>query len=599
MVDKKADKKGEAQKRFRSKNWFNIEGDPANSALYAERYGNYGLTLEEIQEKPIIGIAQTGNDLTPCNRHLHTILLERMKAGIQEAGGVPLEFPAFPIQETGARPTASLHRNLAAMALEETLRCYPIDAVILTTGCDKTTPACLMAAASVNIPSIVLSGGPMLNGYYENGEDLAGSGAVVWQCRKDYAVGKIDGDQFMRRCMASAPSPGHCNTMGTALSMNALAEALGMSLPGCAAIPAVYADRSRMAYETGKRIVEMAYEDLKPSDILTRKAFENAIVVASAIGASSNCPPHILAIAKHMGVPLTIEDWQILGHDIPLIVNCIPAGEYLGEDFYRAGGVPSVMHELMKRDLIHEKALTVNNKTMGENCLNSAPKNTKVIHGIENPMKEKAGFVVLSGNLFDNAIMKVSVISETFKEKYIQDGVLKGKAFVFEGPEDYHHRINDPALKIDEHAILVIRGCGAVGYPGSAEVVNMQPPDRLIKQGITELPCIGDGRQSGTSGSPSILNASPEAAVGGGLAYLKDGDEILIDLNARSVNALVPEDEWQARIKAYKPPALQNMSMYEILYRDWVEQLGDGGCFKHAGKFKDIGSKKSIPRHSH
>ncbi|MCL4113302.1 UNVERIFIED_CONTAM: hypothetical protein GTU68_039332 [Idotea baltica] len=592
--------KGDAKKgktKFRSHGWFNNENVDL-AALYTERYANYGLTKDELQGgRPIIGIAQTGSDLSPCNRHHSTILLSRMRDGVIAAGGIPMEFPAFPIQETGARPTAALHRNLAALSLTETLRCYPIDAVILTTGCDKTTPACLMAAASVNIPSIVLSGGPMLNGHLNGGKDLAGSGTIIWQCRHDYAKGAIGREEFMDRTLSSAPSPGHCNTMGTALSMNSLAEALGMSLPGCAAIPAVLADRTRMAYDTGKRIVEMAYEDLKPSDILTREAFENTIVVASAIGGSSNCPPHILAIAKHMGVELNIDDWQTYGHDVPLLVNCMPAGEYLGEQFYYAGGIPSVIHELMKRGLIKENALTVNNKTIGENCRDAKSKNEKVIFPVEKPMMEKAGFAVLSGNLFDNAIMKISVISDTFKKKYIKDGILEGDAIVFDGPEEYHSTIDNPELGVTENSILVIRGCGSVGYPGSAEVVNMIPPDHLIKQGVSELPCIGDGRQSGTSASPSILNASPEAAVGGGLAYLKNGDRIRIDLNSRSVNALVPADEWASR-KANTPlPQLKHNSMYVEMFRNRVTQLGEGGYFKGIEDYKNL--REDELRHSH
>ncbi|MEJ2626040.1 MAG: dihydroxy-acid dehydratase family protein, partial [Pseudolabrys sp.] len=541
--------KSRGKHRLRSQLWFDNPDNPGMTALYLERYLNYGLTREELTSgKPIIGIAQTGSDLSPCNRH-HLELAARVREGIRAAGGVAFEFPVHPIQETGKRPTAALDRNLAYLGLVEVLYGYPLDGVVLTTGCDKTTPACLMAAASVNIPAIVLSGGPMLNGWWKG--ERAGSGTVVWQARQDHAAGKIDYDEFLEIVTSSAPSVGHCNTMGTASTMNALAEALGMSLPGCAAIPAPYRERAQIAYETGVRAVEIVWEDLKPSDILTRKAFENAIVACSAIGGSTNAQIHINAIARHIGVKLAIEDWEKLGYDVPLLVNMQPAGKYLGEEYYRAGGLPAVMRELFKAGRGQPDALTINGKTMDKNVRKARVQDADVIRPYKEPMQAQAGFKVLSGNLFDSAIMKTSVISDEFRQRYLSDpkdpDAFEGRAMVFEGPEDYHKRIEDPSLKIDERTMLFIRGVGPIGYPGSAEVVNMQPPAALIRKGITALPCIGDGRQSGTSGSPSILNASPEAAVGGGLALLKTGDRVRIDLRKGTADIMISDEELAKR----------------------------------------------------
>src|SRR5450759_1681593 len=511
-------------RHLRSQLWFDNPDNPGMTALYLERYLNYGLTKQELTlGKPIIGIAQTGSDLSPCNRH-HLDLAERVRAGIRSAGGIAFEFPVHPLQETGKRPTAALDRNLAYLGLVEVLYGYPLDGVVLTTGCDKTTPACLMAAATVNIPAIVLSGGPMLNGWWKG--ERAGSGTVVWQARADHAAGKIGYTEFIDVVTSSAPSVGHCNSMGTASTMNALAEALGMSLPGCAAIPAPYRERAQIAYETGARAVEIVHEELRPTEILTRAAFENAIVACSAIGGSTNAPIHINAIARHIGVKLSIEDWEKVGYDVPLLVDMQPAGKYLGEDYYRAGGLPAVMHELFKAGRIHGDANTINGKTMAENVRRAKVQNSDVIRPYAKPMKKQAGFKVLKGNLFASAIMKTSVVSDEFRKRYLSNpknpNAFEGRAVVFEGPEDYHHRIENPSLKINENTLLIIRGVGAIGYPGSAEVVNMQPPAALIKKGITALPCSGDGRQSGTSGSPSILNASPEAAAGGALSI--DGE---------------------------------------------------------------------------
>src|SRR6266508_3606133 len=546
-----AEKKGAngKQRRLRSREWFDAPGDPTMAALYLERYLNFGLTLAELHgNRPIIGIAQTGSDLSPCNRQ-HLQLAERVRDGIRDAGGIPIEFPVHPIQETGKRPTAALDRNLAYLSLVESLYGYFFDGVVLTTGCDKTTPAMIMGACTVNIPSIVLSGGPMLDGHFAGG--LAGSGTIVWYARQELAAGRIDLKQFLEIVASSAPSVGHCNTMGTASTMNSLAEALGMSLPGCAAIPAPYRERGQIAYETGKRIVEMVWEDLKPSDILTRKAFENCIAVNSAIGGSTNAPIHINALARHIGVELSIDDWQKHGHDIPLLVNMQPAGFYLGEEYHRAGGVPAVVRELMAHKRIHEDAVTVNGRTMGENCREAPKPDGDVIWSYDKPLVKDAGFLVLRGNLFDSAIMKTSVISKEFRDRYLINpkdlNAFEGRAIVFEGPEDYHDRIDDPSLNIDEHCVLFIRGAGPIGYPGGAEVVNMQPPAALIKRGILSLPCIGDGRQSGTSGSPSILNASPEAAAGGGLALVKTGDRVRIDLNKGQANILISTDELERR----------------------------------------------------
>ena len=589
----------ESGTRFRSQIWFHDLGDPDSTALHIERYMNFGITREELQSgSPIIGIAQSGSDLSPCNR-VHLRLAERVQAGIRAAGGVPLEFPVHPIQETGKRPTAALDRNLAYLGLVEVLHGYPLDGVVLTTGCDKTTPSQLMAAATVNIPAIVLSGGPMLDGWYRG--RLSGSGTIVWEARKLYAAGEIDFEEFIEMVASSAKSDGHCNTMGTASTMNSLAEALGMALPGCAAIPAPYKERGQIAYETGRRIVELVRQDITPSKIMTREAFENVIVANSAIGGSTNAPIHVNAIARHIGVPLAIDDWQRLGHRIPLLVNMQPAGDHLGEGYFRAGGLPAVMGELLRAGKLHGDSMTVNGRTIEENYAGAGSEDHDVIRPFEDPLKEDAGFVVLKGNLFDAAIMKTSVIDETFRRRYLerpgQENVVEGRAIVFEGPEDYHHRINDPSLEVDENCFLVIRGCGPVGYPGSAEVVNMQPPAELIKRGIRELPTIGDGRQSGTSGSPSILNASPESAVGGGLAILETNDVVRVDLEAGTIDMLVPDEELRARRERLAPPDLPNHTPWQEIYRSHVGQLADGGVFDLATKYQDV--RRFVPRASH
>ena len=575
------------------------------TALYLERYMNFGLSQDELQSgKPIIGIAQTGSDLSPCNRH-HLVLAERVREGIREAGGIVLEFPVHPIQETGKRPTAGLDRNLAYLGLVEVLFGYPLDGVVLTIGCDKTTPACLMAAATVNIPAIALSVGPMLNGWY-NGQ-RTGSGTIVWRARELLAAGKIDYQGFIKLVASSAPSTGYCNTMGTATTMNSLTEVLGMSLPGSAAIPAPHRDRQECAYLTGKQIVDMVAVDRKPSDILTRESFINAIRVNSAIGGSTNAPIHLNALARHIGVELTIDDWETYGRDIPLLVNLQPAGEYLGEDYYRAGGVPAVVSELMKKGLIAENAPTVNGRTLGENCRGATILETAVIKPFDAPMKAKAGFTVLRGNLFDSAIMKTSVISEGFRERYLSNpedpDAFEGRAVVFDGPEDYHKRIDDPALGIDECTLLFMRGTGPIGYPGAAEVVNMRPPVYLINAGIHHLPCIGDGRQSGTSGSPSILNASPEAAIGGGLAILKTGDRVRVDLKKGAANILISQEEIDARFKALQEaggyPVPPSQTPWQEIQRAVVGQAETGAVLENATKYQRIAQKIGVPRHNH
>src|SRR5580698_3085684 len=583
-------------KRLRSEIWFNDREEPGESAIYIERFTNYGLTREELQSaRPIIGIAQTGSDLSPCNRHLMQ-LSERIKAGIRDAGGVPFEFPVHPIQESCRRPTAALDRNLAYLGLVEIMCGYPFDGVVLTTGCDKTTPACLMAAATVNLPSIVLSGGPMLDAYIDG--KLAGSGAVLWEARRLVAAGKITVEELVDRVVRTIPSAGHCNTMGTALSMNSLAEALGMSLPGCAAIPAPYAERAKMAYVTGKRIVAMVREDLTPSRILTRAAFENAIVVNSAIGGSTNCPPHITAIARHTGVELNIDDWEKIGHKIHLLTNVAPAGYYLGEGYHRAGGVPAVIGELMQAGKIRSDAVTVTGKTMGENCRDSRSLDRDIIKTYDEPLKKNAGLLVVSGNLFDSALIKTSVISDDFRRRYLSDDdCFTVRAIVFDGPEDYRRRIEDPMLNIDETCMLVVRGAGPIGFPGSAEVVNMTPPGHLLQAGVRMLPCMGDGRQSGTSESPSILNASPEAAVGGNLAILETGDLIKVDLRKRRVDVLLTAEEIQLRREALKPVELKNDSPWQEIYRTHTGQLDTGACLDIAVKYRDLA--KVVPRHSH
>jgi dihydroxy-acid dehydratase len=598
------DKSAQSGSRLRSQLWFDNPDNPGMTALYLERYLNYGLTRAELTSgRPIIGIAQTGSDLSPCNRH-HLELAERVRAGIRDAGGIAIEFPVHPIQETGKRPTAALDRNLAYLGLVEVLFGYPLDGAVLMTGCDKTTPACLMAAATVNTPAIVLSGGPMLN-HVENGR-LMGSGTLIWQARQDEAAGKIDYREFIDIVARSAPSAGHCNTMGTASTMNAMAEALGISLPGCAAIPAPYRERGQIAYETGMRAVEIVREDLKPSDILTRAAFENAIVACSAIGGSTNAPIHLNAIARHVGVELAIDDWEKVGYDVPLLVNIQPAGEYLGEDYYRAGGLPAVMRELHAAGRLHGDALTINGKTVKENVAQAKVCNAEVIRPYDRPLKATAGFKVLRGSLFDSAIMKTSVISEEFRGRYLSNtkdpNAFEGRAVVFDGPEDYHRRIDDPSLKIDEHTILFMRGTGPIGYPGSAEVVNMRPPAALIKRGVTSLACVGDGRQSGTSGSPSILNASPEAAAGGGLALLKTDDRVRIDLTKGTADILIAAVELDARRAALEknggyhyPPS---QTPWQEIQRSMVDQLADGMVLRPAVKYQRV-AQKSVPRDNH
>ncbi len=590
---------------LRSRQWFNNPENPGMTALYLERYLNFGMTLDELKSgKPIIGIAQTGSDLSPCNRH-HLELAKRVREGILAAGGVCFEFPCHPIQETGKRPTANLDRNLSYLSLVEVLFGYPIDGVVLTTGCDKTTPALLMAAATVNIPAIGLNVGPMLNGW--NGKERVGSGMVVWKARERHAAGDITYEQFIDIVSSSAPSNGHCNTMGTASTMNSLSEALGMCLPGSAAIPAPYRERGQIAYETGRRIVAMVAEDLKPSDIMTREAFENVIVANTAIGGSTNAPVHVNAIAKHMGVKLDVADWEKHGFDIPLLVNLQPAGEYLAEEYYRAGGLPAVIAELMKHGKIHEKAMTVSGKSIGENCKGAKSGDPDVIRSWDNPLRKNAGFLNLKGTLFDSAIMKTSVISKEFQDRYLSNpkdpNAFEGKVAVFEGPEDYHHRLDDPALGIDEHTILIIRGVGPIGYPGAAEVVNMQPPAALIRRGVLSLPCIGDGRQSGTSGTPSILNASPEAAAGGGLGILRTGDRIRIDLNKRTADILLPPEEIKKRHAelaakgGFPYPASQ--TPWQEIQRSMVDQLSEGMTLKPAVKYQKIAQTSGTPRDNH
>ncbi|MDP6784955.1 MAG: IlvD/Edd family dehydratase [Alphaproteobacteria bacterium] len=587
--------------KLRSQNWFNNPDNPSMTALYLERYLNFGLTREELQSgMPIIGIAQSGSDLSPCNRHFLD-LSKRIRAGIRNSGGIPFEFPTHPIQETGKRPTAALDRNLAYLSLVEVLYGYPLDGVVLTTGCDKTTPASLMAAATVNLPSIVLSGGPMLDGNFRG--QKVGSGTIIWKARRMHARGEINFEEFMDMVAASAPSIGHCNTMGTASSMNSIAEALGMSLTGCAAIPAPYRERSQMAYDTGVRIVKMVEEDLKPSDIMTKKSFENAIVTASAIGASSNAPPHLIAIAKKININLTLDDWERCGENVPLLVNMQPSGKYLGEGFFKAGGVPVVMNELNQNNLLNKDVITVSGKTVDQNLKKIFREENDVIYDLKKPIKEKAGFLVLRSNFFDTAIMKMSVVNDEFIERYLSDpsnpNIFIAKAIVFDGPEDYHKNINNPDLNIDEKCILVMRGCGPIGYPGSAEVVNMQPPDELLKKGISSLPCIGDGRQSGTSESPSILNVSPEAAVGGGLAIIKNGDEIKIDLNKKRADLLLEDEVIRERLKNnnYKYP--DNQTPWQEISRKFTGQLSDGACLNLEESYFDIANSKGIPRDSH
>jgi dihydroxyacid dehydratase/phosphogluconate dehydratase len=586
-------------RRFRSQDWFDNPDHIDMTALYLERFMNYGITAEELRSgRPIIGIAQSGSDISPCNR-IHLDLAKRVRDGIRDAGGIPMEFPLHPVFENCRRPTAAIDRNLSYLGLVEILHGYPIDAVVLTTGCDKTTPAQIMAAATVNIPAIVLSGGPMLDGWMDG--ELVGSGSAIWKGRKQLSAGLIDNEKFLDIAAASAPSAGHCNTMGTASTMNAMAEALGMSLTGCSAIPAPYRERGQMAYETGRRIVGMAYEDLRPSQILTRAAFLDAIVVNAAIGGSTNAQPHIMAMARHAGVELHPDDWMTYGYDVPLLLNMQPAGKYLGERFHRAGGVPGVMWELQQAGKLRAERMTVTGKNMADNLQGRESHDREVICRFAEPLRERAGFLVLRGNLFNFAIMKTSVISDSFRQRYLSEpgseGIFECNAVVFDGSDDYHARINDPALGIDENTILVIRGAGPVGWPGSAEVVNMQPPDALLRRGVSTLPTLGDGRQSGTSDSPSILNASPESAVGGGLAYLCSGDKIRIDLNTGSCNMLIDDAELARRKSEGLPPIPPSQTPWQEIYRDTVGQLESGACMELAVKYRGVAD--NMPRHNH
>ncbi|MDZ7928464.1 MAG: IlvD/Edd family dehydratase [Agrobacterium sp.] len=601
----KSDNLPATQGKLRSRAWFDNPANADMTALYLERYMNFGLSQAELQsDRPIIGIAQTGSDLSPCNRH-HLELAHRLREGIREAGGIAIEFPVHPIQETGKRPTAGLDRNLAYLGLVEVLYGYPLDGVVLTIGCDKTTPACLMAAATVNIPAIALSVGPMLNGWFRG--ERTGSGTIVWKARELLAKGEIDYQGFVKLVASSAPSTGYCNTMGTATTMNSLAEALGMQLPGSAAIPAPYRDRQEISYLTGLRIVEMVKEDLKPSDIMTKDAFINAIRVNSAIGGSTNAPIHLNGLARHVGVELTVDDWQTYGEDVPLLVNLQPAGEYLGEDYYHAGGVPAVVNQLMTQGLIMEDAMTANGKTIGDNCRGAIIEDEKVIRPFDQPLKERAGFRVLRGNLFSSAIMKTSVISEEFRNRYLSNPddpeAFEGRAVVFDGPEDYHHRIDDPSLKIDANTVLFMRGAGPIGYPGASEVVNMRAPDYLLKEGINSLPCIGDGRQSGTSGSPSILNASPEAAAGGGLAILQTGDRVRVDVGRGTADILISGEELARRYEAlaaeggFKFP--DHQTPWQEIQRGIVSQMETGAVLEPAVKYQRIAQTKGLPRDNH
>jgi len=585
--------------KLRSEQWWNDPANPGMTALYLERFLNYGLTPGELQgSRPVIGIAQSASDLAPCNRaHLQTVT--RLCDGVRDAGGVPFVFPMHPLQESVRRPTAALDRNLAYLGLVEVLHGYPLDGVVFTTGCDKTTPAALMAACTADVPSLIFNGGPMLNSYLDG--DLAGAGTIIWEARRRFAAGEIDGRKFTELLMGSAPSAGHCNVMGTALSMNCLAEAMGMALPGSASIPAPYRERGQMAHATGVRIVGMVREDLRPSRVITRTALVNAIRVNTAIGGSTNCPPHLLAIARHAGVELRIEDWESEGYDLPLLVDLQPAGRHLGEDFHRAGGLPVVVRELLRHGLLDGDALTVTNRSLAENVAAAPDPDGTVIRSVTSPLRTRAGFLVLSGNLFEAALLKTSVISEDFRRRYLStpgdENAFECRAVVFDGPEDYHARLNDPALAIDERTILVIRGCGTLGFPGSGEVVNMQPPDAMLRSGVRELPTMGDGRQSGTSASPSILNASPEAFAGGGLARLRTGDRVRVDLNARRVTALVPGTEWEARDTAAWDVAPASATPWQQLYRDHVGQLHTGGCLEFACAYRAVCG--TVPRHNH
>jgi L-arabonate dehydrase len=545
---------------------------------------NQGFPPDLFDGRPVIGICNTFSELTPCNAHLRQVA-ERVKRGVYEAGGFPLEFPVMSLGETNIRPTAMLFRNLASMDVEESIRGNPIDGVVLLCGCDKTTPSLLMGAASCDVPAIVVSGGPMLNGNF-HGERI-GSGTGVWQMSEDVRAGKMKIADFFEAEACMSRSAGHCMTMGTASTMASMVEALGMGLPHNAAIPAVDSRRYVLAQQAGRRIVEMVHEDLRISRILTRQAFENAIRVNAAIGGSSNFVLHMLAIAGRVGVPLTLDDFDRVGHHLPLLVNIQPSGKFLMEDFYYAGGVPAVVRELA--DVIHRDAITVNGKTIGENTADAPCWNREVIRERTNPLREHAGLAVVHGNLAPNgAVIKPSAATPSLLKH-------RGRAVVFESIEDFKARIDQPDLEIDETSVMVLKGAGPKGYPGMPEVGNMPLPPKLLARGITDLVRISDARMSGTAYGTVVLHVSPESAAGGPLALVQNGDEIELDTDARKLDLRVSDEELNRRKSAWKPGPVTWIGGYQQLYIDHVLQADKGADLDFLVGCRGAG----IPRESH
>ncbi|HVL37580.1 MAG TPA: IlvD/Edd family dehydratase [Burkholderiales bacterium] len=554
--------------------------------IYRSWVKNRGVPQDQFDGRPVIGICNTYSELTPCNTHFRA-LAEHVKAGVLEAGGFPLEFPVMSLGETLLRPTAMLYRNLASMDVEESIRANPLDGVVLLVGCDKTTPALLMGAASVDLPALAVSGGPMLSGKYR-GMDI-GSGTNVWSMSEDLRAGKITLDEFHEAESCMHRSHGHCMTMGTASTMASMVESLGAGLPGNAAIPAVDARRNVLARMAGRRIVEMVKEDLRLSKVLTRAAFENAIRACAAIGGSTNAVIHLIAIARRIGVELTLEDWDRVGRDVHCLVNLMPSGQYLMEDFYYAGGLPAVLRALGENGLLHRDALTVNGRTLWDNVREARCHNENVIHPFGKPFKEHAGITVLRGNLCpDGAVIKPSAATPALMRH-------RGRAVVFESIEDFHRRIDDPRLDIDERSVMVLKYCGPKGYPGMAEVGNMPLPPKLLKKGVTDMVRISDARMSGTAYGTVVLHIAPEAACGGLLALVENGDEIELDVERRRLELLVAEDVLRKRKASWQAPKPPLERGYWKLYFDHVLQAHQGADLD----FLVGGSGAFVPRDNH
>ncbi|MCW2292856.1 dihydroxy-acid dehydratase [Pseudomonas sp. BIGb0408] len=571
-------------RKLRSTEWFG--GNSRDHIYHRSWMKNQGLPADLFDGRPVIGICNTWSQLTPCNAHLRD-LAERVKHGIYEAGGLPLEFPVFSAGESSLRPTAMMYRNMAAMDVEEALRANPLDGVVLLAGCDKTTPALLMGAASVDIPAIVVSGGPMLNGWFRG--ERVGSGTALWQMSEDIKAGKMSREDFLEAEQSMSRSPGSCNTMGTASTMASMAEALGMALSGNAAIPAVDSRRRVVAHLTGRRIVQMVKDDLKPSDIMTRHAFENAIRVNGSIGGSTNAVIHLLAIAGRVGVDLTLDDWDHLGQDIPTIVNLMPSGKYLMEEFFYAGGLPVVIRMLGEGGKLHKSALTVSGETIWEEVKGVRNWNEDVIRPVDKALTAKGGIAVLRGNLAPRgAVLKPSAASPHLMQH-------RGRAVVFEDIDDYKAKINDESLDIDEHCVMVLKNCGPRGYPGMAEVGNMGLPPKVLRKGITDMVRISDARMSGTAYGTVVLHTTPEAAAGGPLAVVRDGDMIELDVEARRIHLDIPEAELRQRLAEWQPTVEPPTSGYIKLFHDHVEGADSGADFDFLKGCRGAG----IPKDSH